>query len=204
MQRNAPKEEAVFAVTFLPGSDSTPATPSCDASDFDETVEMSESSDCEHTCTCIYERKFLPRWKLLFPWITQSEEDPDIVYCRDCKTAGFRNDFAFGKWRPAKGRKKEYLQRHDLSKEHFRHASSAIATARSAIGMFKSPKPASASELETLGLLVDVHNGLSMNKGAPLHSLVDFQLILYNNDSDDVLDSARDDVSTCIVSILSQ
>ena len=190
-----PPKEAVFAVTFLPGSDSTPATPSCDASDFDETVEMSESSDCEHTCTCIYERKFLPRWKLLFPWITQSEEDPDIVYCRDCKTAGFRNDFAFGKWRPAKGRKKEYLQRHDLSKEHFRHASLTIATARSAIGMFKSPNPASASELETLGLLVDVHNGLSMNKGAPLHSLVDFQLILYNEDSDDVLDSARDGVS---------
>ena len=44
-----PKKKQCLLTTFLLGSDSTPATPSCDASDFDETVEMSESSDCEHT-----------------------------------------------------------------------------------------------------------------------------------------------------------
>ena len=72
--------------------------------------------------------------------------------------------------------------------------------------MFQSPKSASTSELETSELLVDVHvhllatNGLSMNKGAPLYSLVDFQLSLYKEDSDDILDSARDDVSIVSVS----
>ena len=58
-----PKKKQCLLTTFLPGSESTPATPSCDASDFDETMEMSESSDCEHTC--IYERKFFISLEIL-------------------------------------------------------------------------------------------------------------------------------------------
>ena len=48
--------------------------------------------------------------------------------------------------------------------------------------MFKAPKFL-ASEVEMVGLLVNIHflvtNGLSMNKGAALHSLTDFQLAFY-------------------------
>ena len=86
------KKKQCLLTTFLPGSDSTPATPSCDASDFDETVEMSESSDCEHAS--IYERKFLLRWKLLFPWITQSEEEMILpLENRDQQKAGRKNTY---------------------------------------------------------------------------------------------------------------
>jgi len=46
--------------------------------------------------------------------------------------------------------------------------------------MFKVPKT-SASERETLGLLINIHFlGLSMNKGAPLHSLVDFHIVFHD------------------------
>ena len=51
--------------------------------------------------------------------------------------------------------------------------------------MFKAPKT-SASERETLGLLINIHflatNGLSMNKGAPLHSLVDFHILFHDKE----------------------
>ena len=83
-----PKKKQCLLTTFLPGSDSTPATPSCNANDFDE------SAVNIHVYT---------KGSFYFHGLRQSEEDPDIVYCRDCKTAGFRNDFAFGKQRPAKG-----------------------------------------------------------------------------------------------------
>ena len=132
------------------------------------------------------QRRFLPRWKKVFPWAEYHEES-DVIYCRQCRIARFKNDFAIGKQRPAKGWKKEYLHRHAVSDDHARHAALVVSTAKSAAGMFKVTKPSSVSEMETLGLLVDVHflvtNGISINKAAPLHSLVDYQLLFYGDDN---------------------
>ena len=50
-----------------------------------------------------------------------------VVFCRDCRKAGLRDEFALGKIRPPKGRKKEYLRRHALSDNNPKHA---IATAK--------------------------------------------------------------------------
>ena len=67
------------------------------------------------------------------------------LYCHECRAAGMKNDFAIGN--------------------------------KTAGSVFKTSKLLS-SERETMGLLFNVHflatNGLSMNKGAPLHALFDF------------------------------
>ena len=127
-------------------------------------------------------RKFMPRWKYLFPWIEIEGEgtESELLYCRECKMAGLKNDFACGKSRPPKGWKKEYLRRHADSSDHAMHAPTAIAISKTAVSMFKAPKFL-ASEAETVGLLVNIHFlvRLSMNKGAALHSLTDFQLAFY-------------------------
>ena len=51
--------------------------------------------------------------------------------------------------------------------------------------MFKVPKT-SGSEREMLGLLINIHflatNGLSMNKGAPLHYLEDFHILFHDKE----------------------
>ena len=55
--------------------------------------------------------------------------------------------------------------------------------------MFKASK-FHASEAQTIGLLVNTHflvtNGLSMNKGAALHALVDFQLAFYDDEDKEI------------------
>jgi len=82
-----------------------------------------------------------------------------------------------GKLRPAKGWKKEYLRRHTESNDHARFPPQATVISRTACAVFETPRLL-ASERETIGLLFNIHflttNGLFMNKGAPLHSLVDF------------------------------
>ena len=47
----------------------------------------------------------MPRWKYLFPWIEIEGEgtESELLYCRECKMAGLKNDFACGKSRPPKG-----------------------------------------------------------------------------------------------------
>jgi len=56
-------------------------------------------------------------------------------------------------------------------------APQATAIARTAAEVFKAPKLLT-SEREAKGMLFNIHflttNGLSMNKGAPLHGLIDF------------------------------
>ena len=154
---------------------------SSEAAEDTETLPSSYSSSAsEDSTNAPYRlRKFLPRWKYLFPWVEiRDDGDEEKLYCRECRAAGMKNDFAIGKVRPAKGWKKEYLRRHADSSDHSRFAPQATAIAKSATSLFKAPR--SASEKETLGLLFNIHfltiNGLSMNKGAPLHTLVDFHL----------------------------
>ena len=73
----------------------------------------------------------------------------------------------------------------DDSTDHSRIAPQVTPIAKTASSMFKAPKT-SASERETLGLLINIHflatNGLSMNKGAPLHSLVDFHILFHDKE----------------------
>ena len=159
-----------------------------DSSDTDSTIPSSSYSsntneEVENESShCRARRKFLPRWKCLFPWVEMDNEDK--LYCRECRAAGMKNDFAIGKLRPAKGWKKEYLRRHAESRDHSRFAVQAIAIAKTAGSVFKMPKLLS-SERETMGLLFNVHflttNGLSMNKGAPLHALFDFHLSFHKD-----------------------
>ena len=98
-----------------------------------------------------------------------------------------KNEFALGKLRPAKGWKKEYHRRHAESNDHARFAPQATAISRTACAVFKTPR-LFASERETIGLLFNIYflttNGLSMIKGAPLHSLVDFQFLFQEQQED--------------------
>ena len=69
-----------------------------------DTEILPSSSSSEEMETNI--RKFLPRWKYLFPWVEVEDSDGEVVaklYCRDCKAVGLKNDFALGKAHPAKG-----------------------------------------------------------------------------------------------------
>ena len=158
-------------------SDSTEDTDSIPSSSGSCLSNTSEDKESERRAAC---RKFLPRWKYLFPWVEEiqgDDENEDKLYCRECRAAGMTNDFALGKVKPAKGWKKEYLRRHAESKDHSKFAPQATAIARTAAEVFKAPKLLT-SERETIGLLFNIHflttNGLSMNKGAPLHGLIDF------------------------------
>ena len=135
-------------------------------------------------------RKFLPHWKYLFPWVEVkdgecNEETIEKLYCRECSAAGLKNNFALGKIRPAKGWKKEYLRYHTNLSDYSQIAPQVTAIAKTASSMFKVPKT-SASERETLGLLINIHflatNGLLMNKGAPIYSLVDFHILFYDKE----------------------
>ena len=113
--------------------------------------------------------------------------EDEKVFCKDCRKAGFTNEFAVGK--PGRGWKKEYLQRHVISNDHSKHAALTITTAARASDMFieQGSKKCAASEKETLGLLLNVHylvkSGLSLNKVASLHCLVDDQFHFYNEES---------------------
>ena len=102
--------------------------------------------------------------------------------------------------RPPRGWKKVYLRQHADSNDHTRHVPLAITTAKTAGSMFKTTK-LHASERDTVGLLIDVHflatNGLSMNKGAALHSLIDFQLSFYNDEQSDKSDNKEPASSSC-------
>ena len=157
-----------------------------------EILPSSSSSTSEEMVTNLHHdirtRKFLPCWKYLFPLVEVqdgelNEEIIEKLYCRECRAAGLKNYFALGKVRPAKGWKREYLRRHDDSSNYSRIAPQVTAIAKTASSMFKAPKT-SASERERLGLLINIHflatNGLSMNKGAPLHSLVDIHILFHD------------------------
>jgi len=64
-----------------------------------DTETLPSSSSSEEMGTNI--RKFLPCWKYLFPWVEQ-DRDGEVVaklYCRDCRAAGLKNDFALGQQR---------------------------------------------------------------------------------------------------------
>ena len=132
-------------------------------------------------------RTFLFHWTKIYPWLLMEGTGEDItVYCRDCKKAGLTNDFAKGKKTPGKGWKKEYLQRHADSNQHLLHALPTVKTAEQAKSrnMFSSK---SATEMQTVGLLHNVYfmvkNGLPVYKSTPLHSLLDFQLEFYCDES---------------------
>ena len=73
-------------------------------------------------------RKFLMRWKLLFPWVDFEDggQQCEKLFCRDCRSAKLKNAFAGGKDRPLGGWKKEYLQRHAVSNNHVKYASAAF------------------------------------------------------------------------------
>ena len=56
-------------------------------------------------------RKFMPRWKYLFPWIEIKGEgtESELLFCRECKMAGLKNNFACGKsHHPKVGRKSTF------------------------------------------------------------------------------------------------
>ena len=162
-----------------------------------ETLPLTSSNESDDVH---YLRKFLPRWKMLFPWAEYEGGEKEVIYCSDCRQAGLKNEFARGKARPPRGWKKEYLRRHADSNDHTRHASSVISTAKTAVSMFK-PTKLRASERETVGLMIDVHflatNGLSMNKGAALHSLIDFQVSFHNDEQSDNSDNEESASGSC-------
>ena len=162
-----------------------------------ETLPLTSSNESDDVH---YLRKFLPRWKMLFPWAEYEGGAKEVIYCSDCRQAGLKNEFARGKARPPRGWKKEYLRRHADSNDHTRHAPSVISTAKTAVSMFK-PTKLRASERETVGLMIDVHflatNGLSMNKGAALHSLIDFQVSFHNDEQSDNSDNEESASGSC-------
>ena len=142
-----------------------------------------EENETSHTSR--YERqqrKFLMRWKLLFPWVDFDGEENEKLYCLECRGAGLKNPFAVGKERPLGGWKKEYLQRHANSNDHTRYAkiqktqTRLVDDDRLFIG---------STEMETLGLLRNVHflvkNSIALLKASNLHSLVDDQMEFYNS-----------------------
>ena len=177
-------------------------------SDEDDSLELTESipsatsTSDDDVRQLKLVRKFIPRWRYLFPWIEIEGEgtESELLYCHECKMAGLKNDFACGKSCPPKGWKKEYFQRHTDSSDHAKHAPTAIAIAKTAVSMFKAPKVL-ASEAETVGLLVNIHfivtNGLSMNKGAALHSLTDFQLAFYADEQMEIEQGSFTSISNC-------
>ena len=78
-----------------------------DSSDMDSTIPSSSylsntNEEVENESShCRARRKFLPRWKCLFPWVEMDNEDK--LYSRESRAAGMKNDFAISKLRPAKG-----------------------------------------------------------------------------------------------------
>ena len=109
---------------------------------------------------------------------------------------------------PLNGWKKEYLRRHAESNDHSRFAAQATAIAKTASSMFKAPKLL-ASERETMGLLFNVHflttNGLSMNKGAPLHALLNFHFSFHEDQTPIEVDlEEQSSLSTCTAASGSQ
>ena len=71
-------------------------------------------SDLAHLCSlasicCLTQYSFVHSHKhYVFPWVEDSRDGEVVakLYCRDCRAAGLKNDFALGKTRPAKGWKK--------------------------------------------------------------------------------------------------
>ena len=146
-----------------------------------------EENETSHTSR--YERqqrKFLMRWKLLFPWVDfeNGDQDSETLYCRECRAAKLKNPFAVGKERPMGGWKKEYLQRHASSNDHVRYASATFQKAQTRL-IDDDRISIRSTEMETLGLLRNVHylvkNSIALLKAANLHSLVDDQIEFYSS-----------------------
>ena len=76
------------------------------------------SSDDAH-----YLRKFLPCWRMLFPWAEYEEGETEIVYCHDCRKASWKNEFARGKGHLQEdGRRNTFIvRRHADSRDHTKH-----------------------------------------------------------------------------------
>lgn len=123
------------------------------------------------------QRKFVLRWRLLFPWVEfEDGEGEERLYCRDCRAAKLKNAYSIGKQRPKGGWKKEYLQRHAISNDHVRFASETYMFSPDLLS-----RSIGSSERETLGLLRNIYflvkNSTSLNKSSVLHSLIDDHLL---------------------------
>ena len=200
---SARKRQRLFTAFVDIDSSNTDSVPSSSYSS-NTNEEMENESSYSRA-----QRKFLPRWKYLFPWVEIDNEEK--LYCRECRATGMKNDFAIGKLRPVKGWKKEYLRRHAETSDHSRFTVQALAIAKTASSVFKTPKLLS-SERETMGLLFNVHflttNELSINKGSPLHALFDFHLSFhkdqYQQTPIEVDPVPEERLSPCIASSSSQ
>ena len=76
--------------TTSTGASSEASTSAAEAS-FSTNAEVQES---EQRDSQRQQRKFLMRWKLIFPWIEVEDGGNDKLYCRECHSAKLKNAFA--------------------------------------------------------------------------------------------------------------
>ena len=145
---------------------------------------MEKQSSSSSTLCVSKKRSFLQHWLKIYPLLLVEGTEKDItVFCRDCRRANLSNNFTKGKKQPGKEWKKEYFQRHADSNQHLLHAIPTVQTAdhTKSLNMF-SPK--FATERQTIGLLHNIFfivtNGLPVYKATPLHSFLDFQLMIHS------------------------
>ena len=46
---------------------------------------LTSISESDNVVYVHYLRKFLPRWKMLFPWAECEEGENEVIYCKDCR-----------------------------------------------------------------------------------------------------------------------
>jgi hypothetical protein len=168
---SCPKKKATIVNYFGPSSSSVSTS--------------SESEDGRVERSPRNQRKFLLRWKILYPWAELEEGEPgEVIYCRDWRSANLKNPFAVGKTRPMGEWKKEYLQRHASSNDHVTFASQSFR--KSQTSLFdddRVPVRIGASEKAMLGLIRNIHflvkNSIPLVKASTLHSLIDEQVAFY-------------------------
>ena len=98
-----------------------------------------------------HRRKLLLKWTKIYPWVATVGSGEDmIVYCRECRKFGLKNEYTINSW------KKEYLQRHASSEDHVKYAPMATKTAQHAWTTDMFVLVPSASEKQTLELLYDI------------------------------------------------
>ena len=178
------KKRSVTGVRRLESYFDSPGSSSVSSSVENEESEVSEPSHSSRHDR--QQRKFLLRWKLLFPWVDFEDggQESEKLYCRECRSANLQNAFAVGKDRPLGGWKKEYLQRHAISNDHVKYASAAFQKAQTRL-IDDDRVRIGSTEKETLGLLRNVHflvkNSIALLKASHLHSLVDDQIEFYSS-----------------------
>ena len=83
-----PASSSATADTSSTTADASSGTPSAASFSADVEDEESEQSDSQRQ-----QRKFLMRWKLIFPWVELEDGGNEKFYCRECRSAKLKNVF---------------------------------------------------------------------------------------------------------------